>query len=230
MLVLNGKGRLGEFGAMTSAFDQLVNERMGRVEVDVMTVDGSLDPDQLALLGEKVKAKLGKEPVFHQYADDSLIGGLVLRVGDQLIDGSVRGSSAGCARSSSSRDPAGSGRERTTSWPIDRERRVPIRRIGGEERFGAFASATGDRVESRCVRLSQLRRVPAPCEASREDQDRRDHLRHQAGDRAVRSELDISEVGTVVEVGDGIARVYGLEKAMAGELLEFAARPSWAWR
>jgi F-type H+-transporting ATPase subunit delta len=91
MLVLNGKGRLGEFGAMTSAFDQLVNERMGRVEVDVMTVDGSLDPDQLALLGEKVKAKLGKEPVFHQYADDSLIGGLVLRVGDQLIDGSVRG-------------------------------------------------------------------------------------------------------------------------------------------
>lgn len=91
MLVLNGKGRLGEFGAMTSAFDQLVNERMGRVEVDVMTVDGSLDPEQLAVLGEKVKAKLGKEPVFHQYADDSLIGGLVLRVGDQLIDGSVRG-------------------------------------------------------------------------------------------------------------------------------------------
>jgi F-type H+-transporting ATPase subunit delta len=91
MLVLNGKGRLGEFGAMASGYDQLVNERMGRVEVDVMTVDGSLDPDQLAQLGEKIKAKLGQEPVFHQYADDSLIGGLVLRVGDQLIDGSVRG-------------------------------------------------------------------------------------------------------------------------------------------
>jgi F-type H+-transporting ATPase subunit delta len=91
MLVLNGKGRLGEFGSMASGYDQLVNERMGRVEVDVMTVDGSLDPDQLALLGEKVKAKLGQEPVFHQYADESLIGGLVLRVGDQLIDGSVRG-------------------------------------------------------------------------------------------------------------------------------------------
>ena len=91
MLVLNGKGRLGEFGSMASGYDQLVNERMGRVEVDVMTVDGSLDPDQLALLGEKVKAKFGQEPVFHQYADESLIGGLVLRVGDQLIDGSVRG-------------------------------------------------------------------------------------------------------------------------------------------
>ena len=91
MLVLNGKSRLGEFTAMNAAYDQLVNERMGRVEVDVMTVDGSLAPDQLTLLGEKVKAKLGQEPVFHQYADESLIGGLVLRVGDQLIDGSVRG-------------------------------------------------------------------------------------------------------------------------------------------
>jgi F-type H+-transporting ATPase subunit alpha len=34
-------------------------------------------------------------------------------------------------------------------------------------------------------------------------------------------ELEVSEVGRVVEVGDGIARIYGLSKAMAGELLEF---------
>src|SRR5881394_79493 len=33
--------------------------------------------------------------------------------------------------------------------------------------------------------------------------------------------LQISEVGTVIEVGDGIARIYGLRNAMAGELLEF---------
>ncbi|MEE2895815.1 MAG: F0F1 ATP synthase subunit alpha [Planctomycetota bacterium] len=35
------------------------------------------------------------------------------------------------------------------------------------------------------------------------------------------TELSISEVGKVVEVGDGIARVYGLSNVMAGELLEF---------
>ncbi len=35
------------------------------------------------------------------------------------------------------------------------------------------------------------------------------------------SQLEISEVGQVVEVGDGIARVYGLSNVMAGELLEF---------
>src|SRR2546429_969919 len=35
------------------------------------------------------------------------------------------------------------------------------------------------------------------------------------------AEVDLHEVGRVIEVGDGIARVYGLEKAMAGELLTF---------
>ncbi|MGZ3696984.1 MAG: F0F1 ATP synthase subunit alpha [Bdellovibrionota bacterium] len=33
--------------------------------------------------------------------------------------------------------------------------------------------------------------------------------------------LDVSETGTVVAVGDGVAKVYGLEKAMAGELVDF---------
>src|ERR1041385_1293019 len=33
--------------------------------------------------------------------------------------------------------------------------------------------------------------------------------------------VDVSEVGTVTSVGDGIARVYGLERVMAGELVEF---------
>jgi F-type H+-transporting ATPase subunit alpha len=34
-------------------------------------------------------------------------------------------------------------------------------------------------------------------------------------------QVEISETGTVISVGDGIARIYGLEKAMSGELLEF---------
>lgn len=33
--------------------------------------------------------------------------------------------------------------------------------------------------------------------------------------------VDVSEIGTVISVGDGIARIYGLEKCMASELLEF---------
>src|SRR5436305_8150006 len=34
-------------------------------------------------------------------------------------------------------------------------------------------------------------------------------------------EVDLQEVGRVIEVGDGIARIWGLENAMAGELLKF---------
>ena len=38
------------------------------------------------------------------------------------------------------------------------------------------------------------------------------------------AQLEVSEVGRVVEIGDGIARIYGLSNAMAGELLEFQSK------
>jgi F-type H+/Na+-transporting ATPase subunit alpha len=44
-------------------------------------------------------------------------------------------------------------------------------------------------------------------------------LKHEIADFQQR--VEVSEVGTVIEVGDGIARIYGLKNAMAGELLEF---------
>lgn len=37
-----------------------------------------------------------------------------------------------------------------------------------------------------------------------------------------KSDIEVSEVGSVIEVGDGIARVYGLENVMSGELVEFS--------
>jgi F-type H+-transporting ATPase subunit alpha len=44
-------------------------------------------------------------------------------------------------------------------------------------------------------------------------------IREQIGSYAV--EVDVAEVGSVVTIGDGIARVHGVERAMAGEMLEF---------
>src|SRR6187399_2129310 len=44
-------------------------------------------------------------------------------------------------------------------------------------------------------------------------------IREQIGSYAV--EVDVAEVGSVVSIGDGIARVHGVERAMAGEMLEF---------
>ena len=44
-------------------------------------------------------------------------------------------------------------------------------------------------------------------------------IREQIGSYAV--DVDVAEVGTVISLGDGIARVHGVERAMAGEMLEF---------
>src|SRR6187399_2356927 len=44
-------------------------------------------------------------------------------------------------------------------------------------------------------------------------------LRDHIGNYSV--EVDVAEVGTVISVGDGIARIHGVERAMSGEMLEF---------
>jgi F-type H+-transporting ATPase subunit alpha len=44
-------------------------------------------------------------------------------------------------------------------------------------------------------------------------------IRDQIGNYAV--DVDVAEVGTIVSIGDGIARVHGVERTMAGEMLEF---------
>src|SRR5512138_3529350 len=44
-------------------------------------------------------------------------------------------------------------------------------------------------------------------------------IREQIGSYAV--DVDVAEVGSIISIGDGIARVHGVERAMAGEMLEF---------
>jgi F-type H+-transporting ATPase subunit alpha len=44
-------------------------------------------------------------------------------------------------------------------------------------------------------------------------------IREQIGNYAV--DVDVAEVGTVIAIGDGIARLHGIERAMAGEMIEF---------
>ena len=88
MLVLNDRGRLGHLEAIGNAYDQLVHEAFGRVEVDLFT-PAPLDPGQLDAIKQRIGTALGKEPVVYAYTDPSMIGGLKLRIGDQLIDGSV---------------------------------------------------------------------------------------------------------------------------------------------
>jgi F-type H+-transporting ATPase subunit delta len=87
--VVAAKGRLAQLSQIADAYDDLLDEQQGKIEVDV-TVAQKLTPDQLEQVRQKVSAALNKDAVVHQYVDDSIIGGLILRVQDKLIDASVK--------------------------------------------------------------------------------------------------------------------------------------------
>ena len=87
--VVNNHNRMRLLGPIVQAFIDLLDEQRGNVEVDV-TVAQRLSPDQLEQVRQRVSAALGKNAVVHQYVDENIIGGLVLRVEDRLIDASVK--------------------------------------------------------------------------------------------------------------------------------------------
>jgi F-type H+-transporting ATPase subunit delta len=87
--VVAAHGRAGRIADIADAFDALLQERLGRVEVDMFTVDGRASDEVIATVKARVKEAFSKDAVLHQYSDPNMIGGVKLRIGDQLIDGSV---------------------------------------------------------------------------------------------------------------------------------------------
>jgi F-type H+-transporting ATPase subunit delta len=87
--LLAAKRKLGHLGEIADAFDKLLDEQLGKIEVDV-TVAQKLSPEQLEEVRQKVSTALKKDAVVYQYVDESIIGGLIVRVQDQLIDASVK--------------------------------------------------------------------------------------------------------------------------------------------
>lgn len=88
ILIVNRKGRAGELLEIERAYDALLQAKLGKVEVDVWTA-GRLGPDAVQAIRERVAKALGKDVVLHPYTDPSMIGGIKLRIGDRLVDGSV---------------------------------------------------------------------------------------------------------------------------------------------
>ncbi len=86
---LNRKDRLGHIIAITGALDELVQARYGRVEVDVFSAT-PMAPDALDRIKHKLSESLGKEVILHPYTDSAMLGGIKIRIGDRLIDASVR--------------------------------------------------------------------------------------------------------------------------------------------
>ncbi len=87
--VLNLKGRLKLLPQIAAAYGDLLDAQNGKIEVDV-TVAKKLPAKQLEDVQRRIGAALKKDAIVHQYEDESIIGGMILRVQDQLIDASVR--------------------------------------------------------------------------------------------------------------------------------------------
>lgn len=88
LLLLNHKGRLSHLPAIVAAFDAMVQESFGRVEVDVYMAT-PISTEVLAEIKARFQDVIGKEAIVHPYSDESMIGGVKIRVGDTLIDGSI---------------------------------------------------------------------------------------------------------------------------------------------
>jgi F-type H+-transporting ATPase subunit delta len=89
MHVANNNGRLGLLASIASAYHALLDARQGIVEADV-TVVSRLDEKSMDDIRRRIGSALKREVVLHQYVDEQIIGGMILRVQDKMIDGSVR--------------------------------------------------------------------------------------------------------------------------------------------
>lgn len=83
-------GRIPDLGAMTLAYGELMDERLGRVKA-LVTSAVPLDDAEVSLLADRLRARTGKEVYVERRLDPALLGGIVVRMGSVISDGSVRG-------------------------------------------------------------------------------------------------------------------------------------------
>jgi F-type H+-transporting ATPase subunit delta len=88
--VLCRRGRIGSLRAIQICANQMRDEQLGRVRVTV-TSAFVLTADQRGAIAAKLGQSLGKEVVLDERVDESLLGGILIRIGDQVFDGSVMG-------------------------------------------------------------------------------------------------------------------------------------------
>jgi len=87
--LLNQRGRLNELPGMISAYAEMLDAQLGNVDVDV-SVAQPLNPDQTEQVRQRVSSALGKKARIKVTVDENILGGLVVKIGDKLIDGSVK--------------------------------------------------------------------------------------------------------------------------------------------
>jgi F-type H+-transporting ATPase subunit delta len=84
------RGRIEELPRIAAEFRRLDNARQG-ITLATATSAAPLTPDEIQAVTERMEQFTGGRVELEVQVDPSLLGGLVVRVGDQLLDGSVRG-------------------------------------------------------------------------------------------------------------------------------------------
>ena len=90
LLVLADHRRINDLSEAIVAFERIVDERLGRLQVDVASATQLADAQQAALI-RQLEGATGKKVSLNVKVDDSLVGGMIVRLGSTVYDGSVRG-------------------------------------------------------------------------------------------------------------------------------------------
>ena len=88
--VLGEGRRLGAGPAVARLFEEERSRRAGRSAVEIVSAY-ALEPPHLELLAEAIRRRLGHAITLETSVDESLIGGVVIRFGDSVIDASLAG-------------------------------------------------------------------------------------------------------------------------------------------
>jgi F-type H+-transporting ATPase subunit delta len=87
--LLVSKGRSQDARAVSDAFNRMADDHEGIAHARITTAV-ELSQPQLAAIEQQLSASLGKRVRAVSAVDPAIVGGIVVRVGDKLIDGSVR--------------------------------------------------------------------------------------------------------------------------------------------
>jgi len=82
--------RLSLLPEITALFEFMRSEAEGKIEAEVVSAQ-EISKARLQDIGKALKARLGRDVNLTARTDESLLGGAVIRAGDLVIDGSIRG-------------------------------------------------------------------------------------------------------------------------------------------
>ena len=86
--VLADNGRFSELKSVIRIFRELASDARGETKAEVTSAH-QLGDDQIAALKTKLKARVGREITLDARVDPAILGGIVVRLGSQMIDASI---------------------------------------------------------------------------------------------------------------------------------------------